>query len=281
MGKKITISKVLEEILKSLKRVWRNIEGLINDLHRKSGRKTYSKPKTVARKELLNDLETESQKMPSIPTLPPTIPTETTEIPESQESPEPPQIYPLNLNGVSGEQSWLEHKNNMQNLKKIDDFIDENQNEYEWFGNTIKKIKNDIQKMGDPETFDQYTTEKAADYTVKIARRFTGAIDSCNRVLKNPNKDPNKAKELKSLIEEYLSNIGVESMHFKAGDNYEKWAELGMSENVMMEYTEDKSKHETLCEIYVQPHYFKYIDEYGQLKQRIFGGNCSVYVFEE
>ena len=70
-------------------------------------------------------------------------------------------------------------------------------------------------------------------------------------------------------------------MHFKAGDNYEKWAELGMSENVMMEHTEDKSKHETLCEIYVQPHYFKYIDEYGQLKQRIFGGNCSVYVFEE
>lgn len=268
------ISKENKGIFKFLKKLWRNIEGLINDLHNKSGRKKYIKPKNIVKTELLNDVETESPKVSPIPTLPPTMP-------PIEIIPELPQIYPLDLNGTSAEESWLEHKDNLQNLKKLDDFIEKNQNEYEWFESTIKKIKNDIQKMAVPETFDKDTIDKVANYTIKIAKRFTGAIDSCNRVLKNPNNDLNKAKELKSLIEEYLSNIGVKSMHFNAGDDYEKWAELGMADHVMIEHTEDKSKHETLCEVYVQPHYFKYVDESGQVKQRVFGGNCSVYAFEE
>ena len=267
-------SKEHEGIFKFLKKLWRNIEGLISGLNHKSDRKKYSKPKNIVKTELLSTPETEIPKMSSIPTLPPTMP-------PIEIIPEVPQIYPLDLNGTSAEVSWLEHKNNLQNLKKIDDFIEKNQDEYEWFESTIQKIRNDIQKITDPETFDKDTIEKVADYTIKIAKRFTGAIDSCNRVLKNPNKDTNKAKELKSLIEEYLLNIGVKSLHFNAGDDYEKWAELGMGDHVMIEHTEDKNKHETLCEIYVQPHYFKYIDESGQVKQRIFGGNCSVYAFEE
>ena len=132
-----------------------------------------------------------------------------------------------------------------------------------------------------PEEFDEYTTGKVVTETVKIFKRLMVALDSCDREIKNPKKNSAEAENLKNLIEEYLQKVGVKTMNFKSGDDYDDWADLGMDVNVLTENTEDENKHNKLKEIYVQPHFLYFADEHGQKEKRIFGGSCAVYVFEK
>ena len=130
-----------------------------------------------------------------------------------------------------------------------------------------------------PTEFDEYTTEAVVTATVSMSKKFIAALDSCGRTIKNSSKDSTAAQELSKLIEEYLSGLGIRSMNFKAGSDFEEWADLELSEPPIIESTFDRRKHNTLKEIYVQPHYIEFIDEHDKKVRRVFGGQCAAYAF--
>ena len=175
-------------------------------------------------------------------------------------------------------EDWNKYKSQLQKIDKLKNFAAAQGENLKWF--KIYKFENDLNNFQMSE-FDNYTTEKVVNETVRMIQRFMNALDSCNREINNPLKNSAVSQELKNLIEEYLKGIGVKSMNFKPGDNYDVWADLGMDGETITEKTFDRSKQNTLKEIYVQPHFLVFIDEHGEKEKRIFGGSCAVYVFEE
>ena len=198
---------------------------------------------------------------------------------ETKKAPAPPkppkQILPLK---IRSEHDWNDFKKKLCKLDAPERFVAKNFAEWKWFAKSLDKVKQDISKMT-PQDFNEYTTEEVVTATVNMSKKFLAALDSCGRTIKNPTKDSTEAKELSKLISEYLLGIGIRPMNFKVGDDYDEWADLEMSETPIIEGTNDRKKHNTLKEIYVQPHFIEYLDEHDKKARRVFGGLCATYAF--
>lgn len=230
--------------------IWRVIMGtkeLIASLFKETGRKQI--PST---KEVLEDLEKARR------------------TPEKQSPTSPVKIR--------SKQDWNNYLKKLSGLNELDKFAEKNSDDWRWFVKSLEKVKKDILKMT-PTEFDEYTTEAVVTATVNMSKKFIAALDSCGRTIENPSKDSTAAQELSNLIEKYLLGLGIRSMNFKVGDDFEKWADLELSEPPIIEGTSDRRKHNTLKAIYVQPHFIDYIDEHDKKAQRVFGGQCAAYAF--
>ena len=238
----------------NLGRAIMDVINFIKSLFAKSGRKPPQATKPVeATREVIKRVE-ETKKAPAAP-------------------PPMKQMPPLQ---IRSEREWKDFEKKLYKLNKLDQFVAKNSAEWKWFAKSLDKVKKDISKMT-PEEFDEYTTEAVVTATVNMSKKFLAALDSCGRTINNPTKDSTAAKELYNLIEEYLSGLGIRSMNFKAGDDYEEWADLGMPEMPITEVTNDKNKYNTLKEIYIQPHFIEYLDEHDKKARRVFGGQCAAY----
>ena len=181
---------------------------------------------------------------------------------------------------VRDENSWQEYKKRLQDIGKLEQFAQNNSDNFHSFASKLSKIKKAIDKIN-PQEFNEDTTETIVDKTVDIAKEFMSFLETCNRIINNPRKNSADAQELYNLIEEYLSGLGIRSMDFKAGGNYEEWADLGMSGKPIIEPTTDKSKRNKLKEIYIQPHFIYYLDEHDKKERRVFGGSCATYAYKD
>ena len=187
------------------------------------------------------------------------------------------EYTPLN---IRDENSWLKYKSRLKDIGKLKLFAEKNPVEFKTLASKLKKIETAIEKIT-PDEFDEYTTETITDKTIEAVKEFIDVLDTCRRKIKNPSKDSTAAQELYTLIEEYLSRCGIRSMNFKAGDDYNTWADLSMSEMPMTEKTFDSRKHNSLKEVYVQPHYIEFINEHDKKVRRVFGGRCVAYAYED
>lgn len=231
-----------------------DIKELIASLFKETGRKQI--PST---KKVLEDLE-QAKKTYTI------------------QPPTPPVIVAVKPLRIRSKQDWNDYLKKLSGLDAFDKFAEKNSGDWRWFVKSLEKVKKDISKMT-PTEFDEYTTETIVTATVNMSKKFIAALDSCGRTIKNTSKDSTAARELYNLIEEYFLRLGIRSMNFKVGDDFEKWADLALSEPPIIENTSDRRKHNTLKEIYVQPHYIDYIDEHDKKVRRVFGGQCAAYSF--
>ena len=177
---------------------------------------------------------------------------------------------------ISSQQDFDAYKLKLQDLTALKNFVDRQGDKFKWL--KVDKIEADVNNFAPPE-FDNYATGKVVDNVVKIAKRFMGALDSCEREIKNPQKDSSAAVELKNLIEKYLQGVGIFTLNFKVGDDYSGWADLGMDGEVFTVPAGERRLHNKLKDIFVLPHYIDFENEHGAKDRRIFGGTCVVYVF--
>ena len=239
------------------------IINFIKSLFGKSGRKPPKSAQPIeASREVIKGLE-ERKKAPAAPQV--------------MSSPLTPQAETV-LN-VRDKNSLQKYKDRLLDIGELKNFAKNNPDTFRTLAARLDRIKKVVDKI-DPQEFDEYTTEFVVDKTVGIAKEFMDLLSACNRTIKNPNKDSTAARKLYNLIEEYLARLGIRPMEFKAGGDYEEWADLGMSELPMRENTGDRRKHNTLKEINVQPHFIYYLDEHDKKARRVFGGQCVVYVYK-
>ena len=229
-----------------------DIQEFIASLFNETGRK-----KIPSTKEVLKGLEEEKKNPPQSRTPPPV------------------SVKPLK---IRSRQDWNDYLKKLSGLDALYKFAEKNPDDLRWFVKSLDKVNKDISKMT-PSEFDEYTTENVVTATVSMSKKFIAALDSCGRTIKNPAKNSTAAQELCNLIEQYLSGLGIRSMNFKVGGKFEEWADLELSEPPIIENTSDRRKHNTLKEIYVQPHFIDYIDEHDKKVRRVFGGQCAAYAF--
>lgn len=196
----------------------------------------------------------------------------------AMQQPMPPVTVSVKPLRIRSEQDWNDYLKKLSGLNALYKFAEKNSGDWRWFVKRLEKVKKDLSKMT-PTEFDEYTTEAVVTATVNMSKKFIDVLDTCGRTIKNSSKDSTAARELSNLIEDYFLRLGIRSMNFKAGGDFDEWADLAMSEQPIIESTSDRRKHNTLKEIYVQPHYIDYIDEHDKKVQRVFGGQCSAYSF--
>lgn len=93
--------------------------------------------------------------------------------------------------------------------------------------------------------------------------------------------DENSRQQLMTLVEDYLSGIGVTQKIFNVDDDFKDWAILGMSDSQITISTKDRALAGKIAAIEVQPHVIVYRNEIDEPTQLIFGGLCRVYKFKE
>ena len=190
---------------------------------------------------------------------------------------EPQAETPLN---IRDEKTWQEYKTRLLDIDKLERFSQNNSDGFYSLASKLSRIRRAVYKIR-PEEFNEYTTETIVDKAVDIAKEFMDSLENCNRTINNPKKSSTAAQELSDLIEEYLAGLGIRPMAFKVGDKYEEWADLGMSETPIIDTTNDRKKHNTLKEIYVQPHFIEYLNEHDKKARRVFGGRCVAYGYKD
>ena len=172
---------------------------------------------------------------------------------------------------------WSEYRGKLDAVDALDYFAAKRRGGLEWFEVSLNKFKADIQKIK-PEIFNEETTEKIVEGVITAAKNLIKALEDCDRAIRNPNKNSAPYEKLRGLIERYFEGIEIKRMNFKPGDSYDAWADLGLTEQPGIESTFYVYKFNTLKEIYVQPHYLEFIDEHDEIRRRVFGGKCAVYV---
>ena len=93
--------------------------------------------------------------------------------------------------------------------------------------------------------------------------------------------DENSRQQLMTLVEDYLSGIGVTQKIFNVDDDFKDWAILGMADSQITISTKDRALAGKIAAIEVQPHVIVYRNEIDEPTQLIFGGLCRVYKFKE
>ena len=93
--------------------------------------------------------------------------------------------------------------------------------------------------------------------------------------------DENSRQQLMTLVEDYLSGIGVTQKIFNVDDDFKDWAILGMADSQITISTKDRALAGKIAAIEVQPHVIVYRNESNEPTQLIFDGLCRVYKFKE
>lgn len=139
-----------------------------------------------------------------------------------------------------------------------------------------EKVLKKIRAMNDFEDgeFNFRLACKVRDIAGYMLEIFTNAKDS-------PSLDLVSRTQLRDLVEEYLSGVGLVQKKFSPGDSYDDWVNLSMKEPAITVSTAERALHFKIVSVEVQPHVINYRDERGETEQLIFGGLCKIYKFKE
>ena len=174
-------------------------------------------------------------------------------------------------------EDWQNIFNKLSDLQKFNDFI--NNFPLQWLKVRLDRVRGDLEKMQPPTNFDDEELNfNVAKKVRSIAEKMLEIYQNCNN---STELDDLTKQNLNSLVEQYLSNLCIEQKNFSAGDNFDDWANLAMQNSFTIQTTNDRSLHNTIKNVEVQPRIIYYINDIQEVDKFIFGGLCSAYKFEE
>lgn len=165
----------------------------------------------------------------------------------------------------------------LNNLSGFEEFT--NNPQFNWVKVRIDRVRGELEKMQPPENFeDEELNFNLAKKIKSVATAMLEIISNCDSAT---NIDTVGKQNLKNLVENYLTALGIEQKNFFAGDSFEAWAELNMQNSYLIESTYDYNLHNKIKNVEIQPRIIYYINEFGEVDKFIFGGLCTAYKFKE
>ena len=213
---------------------------------------------------------------------PPSQPSQPSQSKKSSPPPPPPsKVFVLD---IKSEDDWAAYVAKLRDFGKLGEFIDgiAPDSKLKWCKSVLGKAQQDVNdKLKKPGDFsDDRVTENLAYFAVKSAQKWVGALQACARENEKPGSNHADYEKLNRFIDDYFSRIGIGKKIFATGDDYNEWADLCMEGGVFVEATADKSLHNRLIKIEVQPRFLAYKNAYDEVARLYFGGSCSVYGYK-
>ena len=147
------------------------------------------------------------------------------------------------------------------------------------FLNLIKKYREELEKkLVLPAEIDADSSlvfvEKISD---TIRRRFYTIIESCTFGMRGRGAmSVYFYREIAMCVRKYFERIGLKIVDVKAGSDFRAVQDY-MS--VTVAQTNDWHLNGKIADVSVQPHYFEYHDDDGEVQKFWIEGKCSVYKF--
>ena len=186
------------------------------------------------------------------------------------------KFSPVNIKDM---EDWTRLRATALDLHELKNFFEGRQdNQSQYFISLIDSYKKYVEKnLKFPDDID---AESSSDFVSKLAtvieKRFYTILDSVTRGKAGKADQPQKYyQEIDLLIKQYFERIGLKSEKVKIFDNFKNWQDN--FEIVTAVPSPEENMKNKIYEIFIQPHYFEYYDNDGEVEKLYISGKCSIY----
>ena len=145
------------------------------------------------------------------------------------------------------------------------------------FVNMIKKYKEELEKtLSSPPEID---ADSSCVFVERISntfqRRFHQILQSCTSGSRGKGNQPKQYYlEIIECMKKYFARIGLKTEVISSGIEFREVQDH--MEPVQVK-TNNWNENGKVSEVFIQPHYFEYHDDDGEIKKYWIDGKCSVY----
>lgn len=148
-----------------------------------------------------------------------------------------------------------------------------------WLRVRMDRVTKELNALNTRRDFDE-------DFNFELAKKVRNIAATMLDIFRDAKistqLDEFSRRQLTTLVENYLSEIGLTKKIFHVGDDYTDWANLGMKNSYELISTTDPAKASTIAAIEIQPHELRFRNtENGDIEKFTFGGSCKVYTLKE
>lgn len=174
---------------------------------------------------------------------------------------------------------WIELRLEVLNLSNLNNFfVGKQDSQSGQFLRLIDNYKKSVEKnLAIPSDFNESTAssifvEKLSEV---IKKRFYVILKSCAAGLRGTAKEPTSYyREIENRVKKYFSNIGLKSVNIPPNANFRDWLEyMEKPEIIPAQYDWQDNK---ISEVFIQPHYFEYYNDDGEIETFSIEGECTV-----
>ena len=250
-----------------------NLEALLKRL-RGDRKRSHDRPKALLQRLRSRQGDsTEKSPWDDSPQVKIEMPQELT--PDYPPMPEPQPAPVAFVLDIRNESDMADYLRKLKNLRGFDNF--RRNLLLNWLQTHLARVEKKLAGISSLRNFDEDFNSKLANAVRGLSRHM---LDIYRDAETSPHLNEGSRQQLRALVEEYLSSIGVEEKTFHVGDAFDDWADLGMENSYGQVSTSDRALDWKLAEIKIQPHVIRYRNENGETTDLTFGGMCRVYKFK-
>ena len=145
------------------------------------------------------------------------------------------------------------------------------------FSNIIESYCNSAEKaLAQPQEINEDSSTNFVDKLSEvIKKRFFTILKSCQKGIQGKGEQPQSYyRELERRVQKYFSRIGLKSDNIKPRSDF-RFCQERM--NALPTPAPSPLYNNKINEVFVQPHYFEYHDDAGDVQKRWIDGECTVY----
>ena len=195
-------------------------------------------------------------------------------------TPQPKIISPFSPVNIATTRDWIKLREEVLDVHELTNFFaGKMDSQSPMFKGILEKYQNAVNKaLATPHEIDE---ESSANFVDKLANvikdRFFSILKSYQRGIQGKAAQPKEYYlELENRVKQYFNRIGLKSDNVKRLDNSRDSQERM---NLTPTPTLNKFLDGMIAEVIVQPHYFEYHDDDGEVRKRWIDGECIVYKY--
>ena len=182
---------------------------------------------------------------------------------------------------IASLKDWVTLREDVLDLHELKNFFaGKSDSQSPMFQNTLEKYQRDVEKnLSSPREID---ADSSANFVDKLAdvikKRFFTILKSCHNGLQGKGELPTTYyRELENRVRQYFKRIGLKSDNVKRLDNFKDCQERMNAIPAPVAHSCFDGK---IDEIFIQPHFFEYHDDDGEVRKKWIDGECTVYKFK-
>ena len=194
--------------------------------------------------------------------------------------PPPPQRNKFSPVNIANSKDWAELRAEVLDLHELKNFfVGKSDSQSPQFIKTIENYRKVAEKeLATPSDINADSSNIfVANLAEVIEKRFYKILTAC-RLGKNGRGElpPEYYSEIERRIEKYFERIGLHSEKIKRMDDFNDWVEVMKAESIpVSEHYRDGK----IAEVEIQPRYFEYHNDEGEVAKSYIDGRCKYYKF--
>lgn len=196
-------------------------------------------------------------------------------------TPQPVQKNKFSPVNIASLKDWAELREEALDLHELKNFfVGKNDSQSPQFINLIDNYKKSVEKkLTSPQETDEDSSNVfVATLAEVILKRFYTILKSCKRGKLGRGEMPKDYYlEMEKRIDKYFDRIGLKSENVKRGDYFRQWQDHMNVISAIPAPFEWLNKK--ISEVEIQPHYFEYHGDDGEIEKFYIDGECTVYKF--